>query len=234
MRPVIASAASPGGHRPLRRHRSRRGGVRFRRNGAGVSGYGRKIARVSGYACRTAVENTLGLASASLRHSRVVRLCRKPERHLCLLLGSRPMRTFVGTVSQLRSVAVTTTSSTASSTRHETSIRFGDFSLNMKTKTQPSIHIGDQLRVFGILLGSTVWPILLRNEQNSYEAGFVSLRDVVVPALFGAGLLLASLATRTRGWAMLGIVCFAAAAVVALLRYFASSAIRRSRARSEA
>ena len=144
------------------------------------------------------------------------------------------MRTFVGTVSQLRSVAITTTQSGASSTRHETSIRFGEFSLNLKTKAAPSIHLGDQLRVYGVQVGGSVWPILLRNEQNSYEAGFVSLRDVIVPSVLGSALLVVSLATRSAGWALLGLAFFAGAGSVAAIRHVAASAMRRSRAAGEA
>ncbi len=93
------------------------------------------------------------------------------------------MRAFKGTVSQLRTVAVTSIQGTASSTRHETSLRFGEHSLHLVTRSAPAIHAGDELRVYGFQFLGSVRPVLVRNAQNGYEAGTVNRLATILVCL---------------------------------------------------
>lgn len=140
------------------------------------------------------------------------------------------MRTFKGTVSQVRAVAVTTVQSNLSSTKHQTSLRFGDFSLNLTTKAPPAIHIGDELRVYGAQVGGQVWPFLLRNQQNGYEAGFANLLAVVLSIVVAGGLLAYAVVLKNVPLMTVGAISLATSVVFGMLRRFAVSAVRSSQA----
>lgn len=98
------------------------------------------------------------------------------------------MQTFAGIVTQLRSVTVSFHSGSASSLDNETALRFGEHSLNLVTPSQPAIHPGDHIRVVGFKFLGTVRPLMLRNDANGYECGFVSKRDVFKSLLVGPAL----------------------------------------------
>lgn len=114
------------------------------------------------------------------------------------------MRAFKGQVTHLRSTVITTTQSGNSSTRHETSIRFGNYSLNLETRESPAIHTGDELRVYGRESGGMVHAFLLRNQQNGYEAGFATLKSIVLSAILAGGMLAYGLASGNSTFIGLG------------------------------
>lgn len=136
------------------------------------------------------------------------------------------MKTFKGVVSQLRAVAVTQVQSGTSSARHETSIRFGRYSLNLVTRTPPSIHLGDELRVYGVELFGVVRPVVLRNVQNNYEAGFASGVSVILAAVVGMGLTAYGLNKSILALSVLGGTGVVVSAAFALLRHRAVAALR--------
>lgn len=123
------------------------------------------------------------------------------------------MQAFKGTVTELRSVAVTASSSSgASNTHHVTTVQFGGQTMNMKTKNPPPIHLGDELRVYGTLVMGAVRPVLLHNPRCGFEYGVASWLNIGVAGVLGAVALFFGLGKHNEFCLVLGLL-FAALAI---------------------
>lgn len=141
------------------------------------------------------------------------------------------MQIFVGTVTHLRSAAISSQTGSYSSLNNDTALRFGEHSMTLTTGKQPAIHPGDHLRVYGYRFLGTVRPIYVRNDANGYEAGLVSKGDMLKAALAGPALGFGLLFLGGVNWLTLAIalgLSVLPVSAVAGVRSYASSAIRRS------
>lgn len=140
------------------------------------------------------------------------------------------MKFFQGRVSQLHSVAITHQNATS----HQSSLRVGEHTVRLNTGSMPAIHVGDEVSVCGVALFGSVRPVVLRNDTNGYETGFVNLRSIVISGVVAAGLL-AWGAAGAPAWVLyLGGFAAFASGLTAAVRHAALSAMRSALKRQSA
>lgn len=136
------------------------------------------------------------------------------------------MQVFKGIVTNLRTVAITHVQSNMSAVKHETTIKFGEHSLILKTRSSPAIHLGDELRVYGSSMLGSVKPMLLLNSSNGYEAGFANRLSIAATGVLGVSLVVWAMHSQVPAVAAIGVLCLVACAGVAVARRLALDAIR--------
>ena len=129
------------------------------------------------------------------------------------------MQAFKGSVTELRSVAITASSDrSGSNTHHVTTLQFGGHTLTLKTKNPPPIHLGDELRVYGTRVMGAVRPVLLHNPRCGFEYGVASWLNIGVAGVLGLAATGFGLAKGSVGCGVLGLVFLGVAIGASLWR----------------